>query len=630
MLLQHLDNLLTTLLAIAFGGGVLAALFGWGLVVQRCAGRCRPNAAITITLGSAALIFWGGLLNLAHVATGGLFDGLLLLGAALALMLNPRRERRPRSRDDWTYLMIVGVFIGVIMMFVILTQFPPQLFNVHDDFEKYFAHPVRMLQTGTLFGSPLSAIGAQTLGGQAVLHGLVIHHFPIPYINGVDAVMGLLICLLLCVSMVPTGVKYIPLALLSVLLVFAVNPYYANISSFYTACAAMMAALLLTCSLQEQKNPAFPPPIMLGLLYAALIALKSSFILFPPLHLFFHTLAHGILKSDRRLLLRWALATSIFTLGFLSPWILLHLPHYLQARFTSSEPLVFSHHFLLKMFSADGLSYGDTYLHYSVLCFAAMIPGGIVFVRTINRRTGLRPAEIGVVSGAATTVFSYILIIGTAPMLNADDQLRYAIPYLVAGTPILLLLAYRLIDQDEPSAYRKPRLAVLLLTSVVIVAGFSSSLAVRIRQGCRYGSTLAFLELNDKTAYMAYNREVLSETTRSRVREAQRRIPPGQAVVAWIGAPFYLDYRRNFVYDAEPGGLANPWAYLPAANYFMLEYNGYAVRPLSSYGEELRRESKQRRRVAKASLAFLHFIGKLQRTADEIYNDGRIVILKLK
>ena len=83
------------------------------------------------------------------------------------------------------------------MIFTIATQLPPSIYNFHDDYQKYFAYPVRMVETGTVFGSPLSAMGLQTLGAQAFLDGFVVAFFPIGYINGVDAVFGLFLCLIL-------------------------------------------------------------------------------------------------------------------------------------------------------------------------------------------------------------------------------------------------------------------------------------------------------------------------------------------------------------------------------------------------------------------------------------------------
>jgi hypothetical protein len=172
------------------------------------------------------------------------FDGLILGGL---YWLSASIRYRPSCRKIRANVVCDhrGLVISLIIGFTIETQLPPRVFNFHDDFEKYFTYPVRMLQTGTLFGSPLSAIGLETLGGEAVLHGIIINHFPIPYINGADAVFGLLLCLVLVVSVVPRRLPFLPISLLGLLMVFFINPQYVNVSALYLGSAFMMASILL-------------------------------------------------------------------------------------------------------------------------------------------------------------------------------------------------------------------------------------------------------------------------------------------------------------------------------------------------------------------------------------------------
>jgi hypothetical protein len=53
-----------------------------------------------------------------------------------------------------------------------------------------------MVETGTVFGSPLNDIGFDTIGGQAFLDGFVVAFLPIRYINGVVA-FALILCIML-------------------------------------------------------------------------------------------------------------------------------------------------------------------------------------------------------------------------------------------------------------------------------------------------------------------------------------------------------------------------------------------------------------------------------------------------
>jgi hypothetical protein len=66
-----------------------------------------------------------------------------------------------------------------LMGFTIAFQLAPSLYNTGDDFQQYFPHAVRMVDTGTLYGSPLNGLGGVTLGAQAFLQGFIIAFFPI-------------------------------------------------------------------------------------------------------------------------------------------------------------------------------------------------------------------------------------------------------------------------------------------------------------------------------------------------------------------------------------------------------------------------------------------------------------------
>ncbi|MCK7515897.1 MAG: hypothetical protein MZV70_75970 [Desulfobacterales bacterium] len=89
--------------------------------------------------------------------------------------------------------------------------------------EKYINHPIRMLSTGSLGGGHLNALGSEALGRASFLflHGFVAAHWPIGYINGVDSVFGLTLCLMAASSAALSG----RLPLLSACLYWLHCPY---------------------------------------------------------------------------------------------------------------------------------------------------------------------------------------------------------------------------------------------------------------------------------------------------------------------------------------------------------------------------------------------------------------------
>src|SRR5262249_48389116 len=151
-----------------------------------------------------------------------------------------------------------------------------------DDLEKYLVHPVRMLATGTLSGSPLSALGSETLGGQAFLHGFVLSAFPLPYVNGVDSVFGLFVLMLIAGAAGWRRFSWPFGAPLAALFVAIVNPLYVNISAIYIGALLIATAVILVADENEDASP-----VLIGLVYAGLVAIKPIYGLFAALHLFF-------------------------------------------------------------------------------------------------------------------------------------------------------------------------------------------------------------------------------------------------------------------------------------------------------------------------------------------------------
>ena len=146
------------------------ALYGWGRFGQRIV-RARWPWPATICFGIAVWVALGGVINLLGIARAIVLDCIVLLGligAFVDLRVSARRislkslRERFGSIDFALRIFPAGALIVSVFVFTAITQVPPQAFNYHDDFEKYLTHPLRMLATGTLEGSPFSALGTQT------------------------------------------------------------------------------------------------------------------------------------------------------------------------------------------------------------------------------------------------------------------------------------------------------------------------------------------------------------------------------------------------------------------------------------------------------------------------------------
>lgn len=607
------------------------ALYGWGRLFQKIVKYPVENWVLTIAIGLAAIIFLGGILNLLRLAYGWALDGLLVIGIILTVKYTKFKLTLPHNKTQWFYIFVLGLVITIIIGFTIKTQLPPKIFNLHDDLEKYFGHPVRMLQTGTLFGSPISPLGTETLGGQAVLHGIVLNHFPIQYINGVDAVFGLLLCFIFTVSVFPLRLIYLPMSLISIMVIFFIYPQYANVSTLYIGSAFVMALILLYSEMDVNKTDNLPPPIIAGLIYAALIAAKPIFVIIPLFQISLFAAALIVFDKNPLRIISWCFRTVGLIFLFLSPWILLHLPHYInwslegippQTNVIPDEPFSF--------FSTKTVLYGATYAHYTFVCAAPILAALIiVFLRFKERSKAL----IGLAAGSLTVFFAYISLMLLGPSISGyEHSLRYTVPILIGGAPIILSLFYLRAYESKSLKFKLSFASAGLLIGLLTIIIFSKSLMVRIHLACQNGSILAFKGLYDDHEYIKdyiqYNEEVFKGDTKLRIEAAQQTIPLGETVVVWVYTNFYLDYKRNNIFDADPGGIASPWAHIFKADYFMIEYRGFAVRPIDRYIELINSPAKREQYNSKMVLVFFSIIGQIQKDADVLYDDGKIIVFK--
>lgn len=582
--------------ALAVFAAAAFMLYGWGWLARRL---LRLNSApwpAAAAAGMAALVFLGGVLNLARLAYPWALDLVAGTGAVLgAVAIWKQRPAKPA----WGWL----IAPAIVLLFVTVTQVPPQVYNFHDDFQKYFVHPVRMLQTGTVFGSPLNDIGFDTLGGQAFLDGFAVAFFPIQYLNGVGAALALFLCMML-------ASQY--RSVVAAFSVVVIHPQYVNISALYTGSLLMMAAMM-----EAGESAA-----LTGLFYAALTALKGTFLLFVAVHLAASIWMLGWRRGVR---------TGAYAALFLSPWILVHLPHYLHL---ASGGLGISEHGvrepgIFNIFSPAPLDYGATPLAYTGLMIAIGLCGAmLVQIKRMARVKGtvdLTAAACFAPAACFAMVAAYLIMIYVSGPRNAgyEQAVRYFTPFAIAAAPVAFGAAMQAFD-----GFPDYHWMVLAATAIPLLV-FVPSLRDRIQEADRYGTVLAFPWLATTAEYRAYNQAVLYGDMRHRVEAAQTAVPPGEPFIAWINAPFYLDFRRNPVADVEPGaGLIAPWAKLPDAHYVIYEYQGYANMEEADYLEGMAEGPDFMRRVSAARLKMSGLFAAEMQQSPKLYDDGGIAVFR--
>lgn len=611
------------------------ALYGWGRAFARV---CRlPNLppALLCALGLAVVVGLGGVLNLAGWVSRPVLSAVVGTGIAAALVR--RRVTTPTAAvlvPKATVATLATALIAVAVLLIVAAAVVPALaFNFKDDFQKYFAHPARMLQTGRVSGSVLSAIGFETLGGQAFLHAFVLNVAGFDALNAVDLGLALPLCLLIvglgpAESLAARGAR-----LVAVLAVLVINPQVVNVSSAFTASALTLAALLLSdcAAIDRTAPPDGRHAWAAGCLFAGLCALKTSFVLLVAALIASYGVALLMRTRSPRLTLRWTLLALASSALWLAPWLAVHASNFAAAFEvgpalpppTPFEPYsvdVFSNEL------RDDSGYGDGFLPYTCAVLATLGIGA--FGVWAAPRGADRPwcAYLAcAVAVALAGVYAVMLYVVGPLGPGSITSLRLFVPMLIGVLPAVLVFASRAA---------RPRRALwgvapLVLAAAVLVP-FVLGAPGRIGQAFAQGHVLGFSALAQEPWYVRYNHYTLHGPMREQVAAAQAAVPEGARVIAWINAPFWLDFKRNRVHDLDLAGLETPWSRVPDAAYVIWEHNGVATPAIRGYEIASHQPGALQARIGAAGLRMTYAMIDLARQSRIVYNDKQIMVLQLE
>ncbi|HEY5229211.1 MAG TPA: hypothetical protein VIJ19_11765, partial [Opitutaceae bacterium] len=553
-----------------------AAFTGIGILVRRIPGMGALPPEVLPALGVSAFVLAGGVLNLFRLALPLSVWVLLLAGLAASSHAVWRLRTHPAGIDSGTRGL--GLLALALAAFTAATQAMPAAYNWNDDLQSYFTHPVRMIETGTIYGSPLSSVGAVSLGGMAFVQCSALVCLPLSSLNGCDAVLGLVLCLIPLVAYGARHPTVRPAVALAIAGTLVIDPFYVNVSALYLGSSLMIAAVLLT-GIPRAGDGAFTgaTPLAAGVLYAALVALKPTFLLFAVLHAALVLVSSGLSQRNLGAGLKWAASALAWACALLSPWVLVHLRHYLASAAPAAPRQIV--HQAIDLVGTTPLANGFTGLGaYTLL---AALTGALGAASLAFGSARWRTAAVlAPASAALAAVAAYPLMLFIFPRAvgysDADpDAVRYYIPLALGVFPIVLCMASRSVMEGGSRLSQRERLGLCLFLGLLALAGFSGSAAVRLRNAVRYRTLLPYPAAHDPALARATER-ALGSDKEAQVRALQDRIPAGASVVAWIYTPYFLDYARNRVFDAELAGISNRWAAVPAADYYLWEYRGSA------------------------------------------------------
>jgi len=619
-------KVILSLLILLFASFVM---WGIGSAARRLTNVPQGHWPVSIGIGLATLICAGGVLNLLHIAYAPVLWVLVLLGAILAALELRRSQfslKRviPREMAVRAELALATLSILAVMIFTISTQLPPREFNYHDDLQKYFAHPVRMLATGTLRASPLSALGSETLGGKAFLDAFVVSVLPIQYLNATDAVFGFFVLMLIAASAGWRRFGWFPGSALGVALVTVINPQYANTTALYLGAALIASAVMIVADDAEEASP-----VLLGIVYAALIALKPTFGPFVLFHLPLAILAPHKETSSWRQTFAWASRLALWTTAAFLPWLAVHLPTYLsKGTFSGAAVTDLSDAAQVKFIYTVNVLDGDNIASYTAIAALGAFVGVLALIASALKNRGTEPADraTGLLAGTIAGAAAFFLSLGYLSLWTGyQSSIRYVVPMLLGSCVISFLLAPSLRD-------RLPRFASVMLPCIfglAIFAGFVPGAIARYRQARRYGSILEFRALADSPNYLDYMSFALSDAPRRQVAGFQQKVPQGEPLFAWINMPYLLDYGRNSIVDVDIAGLGTRWAHTPRdVHYYLWQYRGYAVRTEGDLAFRAHEPGigARDRLIGRRALQLANQVTELAAHAKIIANDDQLVL----
>jgi hypothetical protein len=641
-------------LLIAF---LLSAL-GWGF----CFRRIFPTPllrlrSMTVVAGLAFLNVIGGWLNVLGLATTPFFIALLSLGLVFLGVQLPQTFRRRKSPGGSTGQRLLTFAPLIIALPVVLLTasvlIPTSVFNVQDDFQAYVPRAVRMIQTGTLGGSPFDTVGLDSLGAQTFFHGFFLPNLDVRMLQMFDSVGCFGLALFLVGELAVRWRIPVIAGALAVLAVVAINPQNVNISPLYSGVVAVMALVVCGTACAPRVASAttrrgISREVFLGLVAGLIIALKAPLAWFAAIYLAVLYVLLWFSGAPRGRILKSAfVVASVIALAVL-PWILVHVPTILRARdlalpFITEAPLLLKYpslasHDIPQLWSSRVLNWGDSIPSYHFVVFVCLTAGlvGASFW-WVNRGYPHTRGLLSITAAGIAVLGSYLW---NAHLFEVDDAIRYSLPPLIASAPIglMCLLKFSWLPRVHSSRALTVGACCVMLAVVCI---FGKTLGRRSLVAADSRTTLAY-PLSAR--YLDYCARATSRSHQQQARAFQQKMEPGATVLVSAAAPFQFDFVRNRLLTASEAGLMNPAIRFPAGigpealrrylrnhgiRYVFFQRDGEGIKTIEALRPHLTNSNVIFRKLADYGIYFRESMTSLAAQSEILFENDRILLFDL-
>lgn len=538
------------ILACGWAWLLLVSFTGWGRLTAGLTRARAIPASVACALGIAALVFIGGLLNLAHALYGGVLIALAIAGVILyALLLRDRpAEYRWRAfwrqASPWTKILFVAALILVAVRAAATVRLG--LFNNFDDGAAYLVFAHKLLATHHFAFDPFSDRRIiSSLGGAYLLQAFVIAATSLSHIAMADRTLGLV---LLAAALFDIGIAFElspwQIALLEFISFLVPQPTI-NLTFIVLPTSLLLAMIWLILKTPEENPGRIRHAILAGAVGGAIISLKSTFL---PCVGAFALIPYILLSSRKRrvnvwqlpilagigaaiALAAWMIAMKVTSGSYLFP-ILGHGVDYSSRRLFQNVPRFASTRSVLKVFLQP----------VALLILAAIQMASGFADRRIRFSVGILIA-----AGLAILAFNYAT--------GADFIWRYNFPQFFAA--IVIFYAATAAMSRNVAARRQVRIAygfgiacLVLMVFYYDAAGTTAQPFRTVRldaQDYRIGlhASLAGTPLANAALVREY-------------RTVEAALPAGAVAVENTAYPFLFDYGNRHIFLADWPGAASP------------------------------------------------------------------------
>ena len=629
-------NILENLFFILFG----CSMYGWGHIffLKPLSNYISAN----IVIGMSVTLFIGGILNNFNLANESIIKIIFYLGFVLFLtkiIVNSNFLKNIILIKNFKknyYILLLPIILLIISIY---SSINPDAYNYHDDFQKYFIHPIKMLETGSVFGGTLSAIGKQSLGGQAFFQSFFLSFIGLSAINIFDSVFCLSISIFLLLELALKEKVVIFGSLIACLLVLF-HPQYVNISSIYSAVLFILTSIILSLEFLRNHSSVnsfyFKYILALSFSLASLVVLKTNNAIFPLIYFFVFVFLIFSFRKFSKPIFQSIFFTPLISLILIVPWMIASFNLYTDSTKSTNEtlklkvPLPQIESYIKKLLSNDALIYGGSHFAYTSLTIIGLLLIALIVFFLKREKIELQNFKkinfflslVSIFSGIATY---FVIIFLGAKYSPIEDLTRYSLPFVVATITIGILLLFVSIPKNF--IYSK---SFFYFIVIVLSINFLPHYINRTNQSYKCGSQLSFTSFACSKDFLNYNREVFKKEKKLSVQKLQKNIPEKKAVMAWINTPFYLDFKRNEIIDISIGGFDNPWTKFPSAEYMIWEYKGFATRSIKDLEYYANFGFLIDRRISIRTLQHIKKINQLYKKGriQIIFDDGAVLIFK--